>query len=615
MLFRYWGDRHADIRSFEPLVDRRAGGIAEDALVRAIRDRQWIAQRIAGNAEAIRQRLAAGQPPMLLLEDRRERYHFVVAVGIDDHAVYVHDPTWGPSRRLALAELERKWKPVNHWMLVVLPRADRQQQPESSDRLPAARGDAPKTACDLALDTALDRVSVEGLAAADAMLGDVMQRCPQNSAPVSELAGVRFAQKRLVEAAALAERAVRLNPADRYGWDVLGSSRFIQNDTLGALRAWEHAGKPNVANVRIDGLTLTRYSLVAQALDLQPNSLLTERRFALAERRLAQLPTSDDTRLSYRPEADGYAMVDAVVVERPLLPSGAVEWGAVAARAAIDREISARIPGPTGQGELWTASYRWWNNRPRAALAFAAPRIGWLPGVWRVDTFWEAQTYALADSRLREERAHGGLTIGDWLTPGLRYEVAAGLDSWNRSRRAISLSATIDRRMFSDRVSLLASGTHWTASSGSPFAAASLQAHFLSSPEPAGLVALAEAGVDAASSTAPLSLWSGAGEGRARPRLLRAHPLLDDGVLSGGVLGPTVRYGTIEAQRWLSHPALARLAVAAFIDSARASGPLQFDTGLGVRLRSNPKAGTLRIDYAHGLRDGADAVSVGWQIR
>jgi hypothetical protein len=551
---------------------------------------------------------------MLLLQDRPGRFHFVVAVAIDDHAVYVHDPTWGPSRQLALAAFERKWKPANHWMLVVLPRADRQKQPALPDPAAAARGDAPKTACDVALDTALDRVSVEGLAAADTLLGDVIRRCPQSSAPISELAGVRFAQNRLPEATALARRAVRLNAADRYGWDVLGSSLFIQNDPLGALGAWEHAGKPTVDTVRIEGLTLTRYSLVAQTLDLQPNSLLTERRFALAGRRLAQLPASEDTRLSYRPEAAGYATIDAVVVERALVPSGAVEWGAVGARAAIDREISARIPGPTGQGELWTASYRWWNNRPRAALAFAAPRTGWLPGVWRVDTFWEAQTYALGGSRLREQRTHGGLAIGDWLTPGLRYEVAAGLDSWDRSRRAISLGATIDQRLLGDRVSLVATGTRWAASNGSPFGAASLQAHFLSSPEPAGFVALAEAGVDAASSLAPLSLWSGAGEGRARPRLLRAHPLLDDGVLSGEVFGPMVRYGTVEAQGWFPRPALARVGVAAFVDAARASGPLQFDSGVGVRLRANPRAGTLRIDYAHGLRDGANAVSVGWQM-
>src|SRR4051812_14102861 len=613
MLFRYWGDRHADIQQFEPLVDHRAGGIAEDVLVRAIQERQWIAQRLPGTIDALRQRLAGAQPPMLLLEDRPHRFHFVVAVGIDEAAVYVHDPAWGPSRRLTFAELEHRWKPADHWMLLVLPNA----VPKTTVQHPrgaSTRGDAPKTTCDRELDAALDRLSVEGFGAADNVLGAVMQRCPESSAAVSELAGVRFAQQRLPEAAALAERAVRMNGADRYAWDVLGSTRFIQNDARGALRAWQRVGKPSVDRVRIEGLTHTRYSLVAQALELHPNALLTEDKFLFAERRLEQLPASLDARLSYRPDPDGYATVDAVVIERPGLPRGALEWAAVGARAAIDREVSVSIPGRTGQGELWTASYRWWHGRPRAGVEFAAPRVGVMPGVWRVNAFWEAQTYALGGDRVREERAHGGLALGDWLAPNLRYELAAGFDGWNHTRRAISVGATLDQRLLGDRVSLAASGSRWIALSGAPFGSASLRARFQSAREPAGFVALAEAGVDVASGAAPLSIWSGAGEGRARPRLLRAHPLLDDGVVAGPVFGTKVGYATAEAQRWLPRPALARIAAAAFVDSAAASGPRQIDAGVGVRLRATPRGNTLRIDYAHGVRDGADAVSVGWQV-
>ena len=37
----------------------------------------------------------------------------------------------------------------------------------------------------------------------------------------------------------------------------------------------------------------------------------------------------------------------------------------------------------------------------------------------------------------------------------------------------------------------------------------------------------------------------------------------------------------------------------------------QVDVGAGLRV-SLPFAGVLRLDYAHGLRDGADAWSVGW---
>src|SRR3989304_4433492 len=45
MVFRYWGDRHADVQQFAPLVDRQAGGIADDVLIEAIRQRRGAAHR------------------------------------------------------------------------------------------------------------------------------------------------------------------------------------------------------------------------------------------------------------------------------------------------------------------------------------------------------------------------------------------------------------------------------------------------------------------------------------------------------------------------------------------------------------------------------------------
>ena len=49
MVFRYWGDAHADVAQFAPLVDKHAGGIADDVLVKAIEDRGWHARRFVGS--------------------------------------------------------------------------------------------------------------------------------------------------------------------------------------------------------------------------------------------------------------------------------------------------------------------------------------------------------------------------------------------------------------------------------------------------------------------------------------------------------------------------------------------------------------------------------------
>jgi hypothetical protein len=398
----------------------------------------------------------------------------------------------------------------------------------------------------------------------------------------------------------------------------------MQNDFHGALRAWNRIGKPRLDSVRIDGLAHMRYSLLARALGLTANGLLTDRQLTFAERRLQQLPDRVSARIAYRPESDGFATVDVVVVERAPRPRGPIEWAGAGAQTLVDREVRTAIPGRTGQGEVWTASWRWWTDRPLVAIGFSAPRVGALPGVWRVEGSWEVQTYGIGTSvaPLREERGHGSLTVGDWFTPNLRYEMRVGLDSWTGTNRAGSVGAEVEQRFLSDRMSVAAAGTHWTAlSAGSSFRAASLRATFRSSTDAAGFVTRMDAGLDHASVDAPLALWPGAGEGRARGALLRAHPLLHGGIIDGPVFGRSVAHVSLEGQRWLARPSLIRAGIAVFADLAGAShrlrsaeGPLQLDAGVGLRLRLPGRDKTLRVDYGRGIANGANALTVGWQF-
>ena len=124
----------------------------------------------------------------------------------------------------------------------------------------------------------------------------------------------------------------------------------------------------------------------------------------------------------------------------------------------------------------------------------------------------------------------------------------------------------------------------------------------------------------AAAEGTPLVVWPGADTGHVRETLLRAHPLLEDGVIRDGVFGRRLVAAGAEWRRW-SRPSqwLIQYAPAAFVDVARATRGLpggiratQVDAGVGARL-SMPGAGILRIDLAHGLRDGRTALSVGWE--
>ena len=626
MLFRYWGERHASVQQFAPLVDARAGGISTSALVAAVRERGWTTNSGASTMERLHDAVRAGLPVILLLEDRPNRYHFVVAVAVNETTVTVHDPTWGPSRAYSVAELRRRWMAADFWALTITP-GPGVPAPRAPDVAAASleTTPAPADACAPLVGRALDEAAANRLDAAATTLVSARHQCPASAAAARELAGVRFAQQRWGDAASLAAAASRLEPADAYTWDLLASSRFMLNDQAGALEAWNQLDRPRLDRVQIGGVRRTRYSLVDQYLGLTPDRTLTARDFRLAERRLDSLPDRLDARVDLRPDADGYAVVAASVAERPRLPRTATSWMALAVRSAIDRELAVTLPGFSGQGEIWRGSWRWWENRPRVAFGFAAPRAGWLNGVWGVDVSWEAETYAPGGSETprRQERTRGAITMSRWLTPQLRLDAAAGVDAWDDNRKAAFASGALEHRWFGDRMAVQAGGGAWAGFAATPaFQTARLRGWARSSAAPRGLVATVDGTLDWASTDAPLALWSAAGEGRARPGLLRGHRLLRDGIITGDLFGRQVATLNVEAQRWIASAPLIPLGIAVFADTAAAgrgftaaSTGARFDVGLGLRLQLPGTDGTLRVDYGVGVRDGDHALTVGWIVR
>src|SRR5205814_51576 len=152
-------------------------------------------------------------------------------------------------------------------------------------------------------------------------------------------------------------------------------------------------------------------------LSWRPNMLLTADAFERARRRLDELPDRFTARLALRPESDGFATVDVIITERSSVPRDRVSWAATGLHAAIEREADVWIPGAVGVGDVWSAQWRFWENRPGVAVQFATPRTGALPGVWRVDASWDSQSYAAGPGSAvtRQSRARGGLTVSDWL--------------------------------------------------------------------------------------------------------------------------------------------------------------------------------------------------------
>jgi hypothetical protein len=309
-----------------------------------------------------------------------------------------------------------------------------------------------------------------------------------------------------------------------------------------------------------------------------------------ARRRLAELPSAQTVRVTFKPVENGRAQIEAVVLERPLLPTSPLPASVIALRAATDREVAASISSPSGGGETWTAAWRWWEHRPRVAVALETPAP--FGGLWGIAVFRERQTYADGSSTIEESRSSAEFHLSDWTRTGLRWETAIGFDQWRGiGGRALSIRGSAQQRFAADRGSLDASADSWIG--GLRTWRVSVRSEWRSSVHNEGGVWIVRV-------------------------LLRAHPLLHDGVIRG-VFSHQLTHGGAEWRRWL-HPVRRplRLAPAFFVDLARGTRGLgnggerwQADVGGGLRI-AVPGSGVLRIDVARGLRDGRSAVSVGW---
>lgn len=615
MVMRFFGATDVYADTFAPLLEPGSVGIRATDLVDALRTRGWDASAHKGDNALVRASLAARQPVVVLIDAGSGRFHYVVVVGWSSGRVILHDPATAPFRVLDEESFERAWARSSFWTMLLVPKASPQMGPHlAAPSRPLERSE--RDSCDSMVVEGV-RLSADDPVETRRLFTLATDMCPENSAGWRELAGLAALEQDWPTAARLAREALRRNPGDRHASRILATSLFLVGKPDEALDAWNSLSEPVIDLVDVKGLERTRYSVVAGALRLEPRSLLTREEIVAARRRLAELPSAMLTQVSYKPGEAGKATIEAAIIDRPLAPWGTMSLGVLAAHAATDRELTVAISSPTGGGEAVTGSWSWWEERPRVAFAFTAPspsrRLG---NVWRLEAFDERQTYGAA-MVIIENRRSVSFSVADWTSGSQRWEAIVGADRWNDLGAALRFGAGLQHRLFDDRVKLAAQGSIWTGDVRT--ATVSLSADWRSAVRNEGSVIAARAGLDAAGDSAPLALWPGAGTGQGRYVLLRAHPLLDDGIIRDGVFGRRLIHGGVEWRRWIQPGARPwRLAPAAFVDVARASRGMpesdvrgQVDAGVGVRL-GLPGAGVFRVDVARGLRDGATAVSVGW---
>lgn len=615
MVLRYWGERRLSAEAFAHLVDRSAAGIRTDALVEELRRRGWTASGIEGGEAAMRAEISQGRPVLTLIEDRPSTFHYIVMVAWHERGVVFHDPARGPFHVMSIDEFMRRWRAARRWMAIVAPGELHRNADVGSafrrteGRLKAAptSGASGSGACEQAVADGVRGAQAGDFEAAERVLAAAVA-CP---GATRELAGVRALQKRWVEAADLASAAVAADAHDGYAWKVLATSRFVQNDRLGALKAWNSTGEPRLDLVRVDGLTRTRHVQVEHLLDVKAGDLLTVPRFARARRQLAELPSASSTRLEYVPVPSGLAELRAVVAERPVLPAGRLSLTAVGLAAAAAREVRLTIGSLAGDGENISVAWRFWPHRPRVGVGVRAPaRWG---GIWSIEASAERQPFT-EPAVPRAERLSARAGMSDWITGRVRWDVAAGVDEWAGDAPRGSIGGGVRLASLDDRIDGRAGAHVWVGNAG--FATLDAGVRARSSTTLRGLVVLGTASLQIATDRTPLDLWWAGDTGHARSILMRAHPVLNEGRLRVDRLGRALAHASVEAQRWWAIAGPVRGAAAAFGDMGRTSrrrdgsavGDL--DVGVGARLAVAGMPGVFRVDVGKGLRDGTTAVSI-----
>lgn len=603
MLLRFWGETDVAAESFAHLVDRSAAGIRTNALIGELRQRGWDATGIAGTRDLLARELAQGRPVVTLIEDRPGTYHYVVIVARHDRGIVFHDPARVPFRVMTVIEFERRWNAADRWMAVVVPPAAPADRPLDN---PAA---APLSSCDQLISDGVTAARNNDLGLAERALTSALS-CP-GSAAARELAGVRLLQQRWNDVESLASAAVGHDSGDTYAWKLLATARFIQDDALGALDAWNRAAEPRLDVVRIDGLRRTRHRVVEQLLDVRNGETLTAAALVRAQRRMRELPAAVSTRLEYRPVPSGLAELRGAVVERSIFPTSPLSLAALGVSAAVSREVRVALGSVTGGGEEIAFGWRFWEHRRRLAAGIRAP-APW-GGVWGAEGFQERQSFtsaAFPDAR----RTGAEVTQSSWATPWLRWSLGTGVDRWQGVGTFGSVAGRVRLASARDRLTVQAHTSAWLGRNGFTVGGVAVRAR--SSLEPRGMVLLATVATETASVRTPMDLWPAGDTGLARTTLLRAHPLLaGGGRMRISRIGRVVHNASLEGQRWWRIVGPIRGAAAAFVDAARtsrrAAGTLRHDVdaGIGARLIGAGIPGILRIDFATGVNDGAKALS------
>lgn len=581
----------------------------------------------------------------------------VVVVGQRDRA-YAEPPQASSAPSL---EAVRRLYAAQDWSGVVaavpLPRRTPRHGAGRGARI-SARAASPS---DLLLLRGLALAHLNRLDDAGETLGLGAWAFPHDARFPMELAGVRYRQKRYADAARLLRRTLRLNPGDnpdsRYARDFLGTVELLEGNTEAALEAWNHVGRPVLADQRVVPTGTLPPLLLDRVFPFAPGNVWSEQAYRQTESELALQPLFVATSQELRPLSDGRFDLLVHVVPHPT-------WRHEPVASAINALRS--LPYQAVDPEFWNVghtaasltSYLRWDAQKRMALASLGAPVHSPDQRAHLDLDARNENWDLTRTLFAQPSSAPSVA-------GLNQErvvVGAGLDELFGWRWQWRTEAEFSRRRFRSQVALPAGTAYFTASSALALRSG-LRARLVDAPQQR-LRVDAEATVEAdryfsAPLTQAVRLTGGVDErwlpqssgdryrlhlqqragqtlgripfdqlwmlgfDRDNPLWMRGHNGLVNGRKGAAPLGTRYLLGNVDFDRLLWRDPFVSLRVGPFVDTGRIYGAAEAvsstatsgvlfgssrwmtDTGVQGRVRLF-SGSVLVLGWGHDLRSGGD---------
>src|SRR5215204_2500530 len=257
-----------------------------------------------------------------------------------------------------------------------------------------------------------------------------------------ELAGIRFKQKKYGQAASYLRSALRLDPADKYTNDFLGSVYFLQGNLEAALKYWNRVSKPYVEAVQLDPTPMADPVLLDRALVFASASVLRLSELHTTEARVSGLSIFPDQKFDLEARPDG--KFDVVFRARERNGWGANKWEGLFSlfRGLPFKTIYPEFYNIHGRAINSVSLYRWDAQKRRLWTNLSGPFSEDPKWRYQLDLDLRDENWDIRDTS-NQAALLGGLK--------LRKQVfSAGVTSFVNGRWNWSTGAELSRRKFLD---------------------------------------------------------------------------------------------------------------------------------------------------------------------